>query len=453
VLRRNFLSSLGAAALPAQPSRPSAPNIIFILADDLGYGDLGCYGQQRIQTPHLDRLAAEGLRFSQAYAGSTVCAPSRCALLTGLHTGHARMRGNTPTWLRKADLTVTELLQSAGYRTGVIGKWSQGVLGSPGYPSDKGVDEWFGYFSQMHAHVAYPQLLLHNRSEVNLANNWGTSRKQFANDLFTERAVEFVKSSGQPFFLHLAYTIPHADNEEGRDTGDGMVSPDYAPYSDRPWPKQEKGFASLVTRMDRQIGQVMQALKEKGADANTLVIFSSDNGPHQEGGHDPHFFNSNGVHRGIKRDLYDGGIRVPFIARWPGVVPAGRTSDFVTAFWDFLPTCAETAGVKAPAGLDGQSILPTLQGRTQKPHEYLYWEFHERGFHQAVRHENWKGVRYGIKQPLELYDLQSDPGEATDVAAAHPDVVRRLEGYLAQARTESPDYPIRERPAAGGRRQ
>jgi arylsulfatase A-like enzyme len=441
--RRTFLGGLGAAALQAQPAA-SRPNIIVILADDLGYGDLGCYGQARIQTPNLDRMASEGMRFTQAYAGSTVCAPSRCSMFTGYHTGHTRMRGNLDKYLQPDDVTLTQVMKSAGYRTGVIGKWSLGVLGTAGYPNDKGVDEWYGYFSQMHAHVAYPQLLLHNRGEVNLTGNWGTSRKQFANDLFTEQAVKFVESSTQPFFLHLAYTIPHADNEEGRDTGNGMVVPSDEPYSKQDWPQQERNFAAMITRMDRQIGRLMQTLKIRGIDNNTLVLFTSDNGPHREGGHDPDFFRSSGPLRGIKRDLYDGGVRVPGIARWPGTIGAGKTSDFVWAFWDVLPTCAGIAGAPVPAGLDGQSIVPTLMGRPQPPHEFLYWEFHETGFVQGVRYREWKAVRYGLNKPLELYDVSQDPGETQNVAAQNPQVVRTIEDYLLTARTESPDYPIRE---------
>ena len=438
IQRRVFLGGLGAASLSAFQPRPR-PNIVVILADDLGYGDVGCYGQARIKTPNIDRLAAEGTRFTQAYAGSTVCAPSRCSLFTGYHTGHARMRANNEVYLGKRDVTISEILHDAGYRTGLFGKWSLGTLGTEGYPNDKGFDEWYGYFSQMHAHVAYPQLLLHNRGEVNLTGNWGTSRKQFANDLFTEQAVKFAAGSRQPFFLHLAYTIPHADNEEGRDTGNGMVVPSDEPYSKEAWPQQERNFAAMITRMDGDIGRVLEACDAR----NTLVIFTSDNGPHKEGGHSPEFFKSSGPLRGIKRDLYDGGIRVPSIVRWPGVVGAGKTSDFVWAFWDMLPTLAEVAGTRAPAGLDGQSIVPVLTGREQKPHEYLYWEFHEGGFFQGVRHGKWKAVRKGLGGRLELYDVAADIGESSNVAAGNPEVVGSIERYLATARTDDPNFPVK----------
>jgi len=438
IQRRVFLGGLGAASLSAFQPRPR-PNIVVILADDLGYGDAGCYGQARIKTPNIDRLAAEGTRFTQAYAGSTVCAPSRCSLFTGYHTGHARMRANSEVYLGKRDVTISEILHDAGYRTGLFGKWSLGTLGTEGYPNDKGFDEWYGYFSQMHAHVAYPQLLLHNRGEVNLTGNWGTSRKQFANDLFTEQAVKFAAGSRQPFFLHLAYTIPHADNEEGRDTGNGMVVPSDEPYSKEAWPQQERNFAAMITRMDGDIGRVLEACDAR----NTLVIFTSDNGPHKEGGHSPEFFKSSGPLRGIKRDLYDGGIRVPSIVRWPGVVGEGKTSDFVWAFWDMLPTLAEVAGTRAPAGLDGQSIVPVLTGREQKPHEYLYWEFHEGGFFQGVRHGKWKAVRKGLGGKLELYDVAADIGESSNVAAGNPEVVGSIERYLATARTDDPNFPVK----------
>jgi len=443
--RRNFLSSAAAAPLLAQTGAKK-PNVILIVADDLGYGDLGCYGQPRIKTPNIDQMAKEGVRFTQAYAGSTVCGPSRCSLFTGLHSGHSRMRGNTDTWLRPQDYTVSQVFKEAGYNTSLFGKWSLGGIGTDGHPNKKGFDEFFGYFSQMQAHLYYPQMLLHNQKEVVLTGNWGTSQKQYAHDVITERALDWIGKAEGPFFTHLAWTIPHANNELGRDTGDGMEVPSLEPYESESWPRVEKAFAAMITRMDKNLGQLMALLKKKGVDRDTLVLFTSDNGSHAEGGHNPKFFESSGAVRGTKRDLYDGGIRVPFIARRPGFVEEGRTSDNVFAFWDMLPTCCEVSGRPVPAGLDGQSILPTLRGQAQKPHDFLYWEFHERGFHQGVRHQNWKAVRYGVKQPLELYDVAKDIGERTNVAAQNPEVVKRIEAYLETARTESPDYPIRETP-------
>ncbi|MBI5083091.1 MAG: arylsulfatase [Acidobacteria bacterium] len=443
--RRQFLKASAAApfVLTAQQAA-RRPNVILVVADDLGYGDLGCYGQKRIQTPHIDRLAAEGMRFTQAYAGSTVCGPSRCALFTGLHSGHGRMRGNRETWLKPEDFTLGQMFQQAGYQTGLFGKWSLGGIGTDGHPNKKGFDEFFGYFSQMQAHLYYPQMLLHNQQEVNLPGNWGTSRKQYAHDLITDRALGWLDKVQGPFFTHIAWTIPHANNELGRDTGNGMEVPSDEPYTSQAWPQVEKNFAAMVTRMDRDMGRLMDLLKRRGLDRDTLVLFTSDNGPHKEGGHDAEFFQSGGPLRGTKRDLYDGGIRVPAIARMPGYVPAGQASDFVWAFWDVLPTCAELAGQRVAAGLDGQSVTRALRGEAQQAHEYLYWEFHERGFDQGVRHQDWKAVRKGLKGKLELYDVKNDVGERNDVAARHPEVVQRIERYLAGARSESADYPVRE---------
>jgi arylsulfatase A-like enzyme len=445
VHRRQFLQSVSAA--PLLQGRPaSRPNIVFILADDLGYGDLSCYGQTRIQTPNISRLAAEGLRFTSAYAGSTVCAPSRCCLMTGLHTGHARTRGNKPIDLPllPENLTVAELLKTKGYATGLVGKWSLGQLGSTGYPTRKGFDDWFGYFSQLHAHNYYPEHLLDNERSYLCKGNMGTQHNDYAPDLFTKRAVEFIdkQSAAQPFFLHVCYTAPHANNEMGRDTGNGMQVPTDAPYSSQPWPQVEKNFAAMITRMDSDVGKLMDALKRKGLDDNTLVIFTSDNGPHNEGGHQPKFFESSGPLRGIKRDMYEGGIRVPAIFRWPGQIRAGGVSDFPWAFWDFLPTAAELSGATAPSGLDGMSTVPTMLGAKQQPHEYFYWEFHERGFDQAVRTGNWKGVRRGRDSKVELYDLSKDISERNDIAAQNPKVVGTIETILASARRDSPDFPI-----------
>ena len=420
-----------------------------ILADDLGYGDLGCYGQQRLRTPNLDRLAAEGMRFTDAYAGSTVCAPSRCCLMTGLDTGHARIRGNgSPivgrVSLHSEDVTVAEILQRAGYRTGIFGKWGLGEAGSDGIPNKKGFDEWFGYLNQSHAHDYYPEHLWENESEVFLRGNLGGYRNEYSHDLIVQRALEFLdKPAGRPFFLFLAMTVPHANNESGRATGDGMEVPDYGQFATEDWPNPEKGFAAMVSRLDRDAGRVMAKLKERGVDGNTIVIFSSDNGPHREGGHDPEFFNSRGPLRGVKRDLYEGGIRVPAIARWPEKIAAGSVSARPWAFWDFLPTAAELAGAGAPDGLNGRSIVPTLLGKQQTPAEHLYWEFHERGFTQAVRMGNWKAVRASPDAPLEIYDLRSDLGEKNNVAAKQPMVLKQMEGILSSARTESYEFPIR----------
>lgn len=434
--RREFLAAAGAALGFGQPAS-TKPNIVFILADDLGYGDLGCYGQKQIATPHLDRMAAEGMRFTQAYAGSTVCAPSRCTLMTGLHTGHAAVRTNGAGAIGPADITVTEVLKKAGYRTALFGKWSLGGIYTSGYPLEKGFDEWFGYFSQSHAHEYYPEMLLDQRREVLIRGNFGVpTKKVYAHDLFTERALRFLQERKDgPFFLHVCYTIPHANNELGNATGNGMQVPSDAPYSSKDWPQVEKNFAAMITRMDSDVGKLLEALKKTGQDRNTLVVFTSDNGPHREGGHNPDFFDSNGPLRGIKRDLYEGGIRVPFIAWWPGKIRAGAVNQEPVAFWDFLATAAELAGAPAPPS-DGISLVPALMGKPLPKREYLYWEFHERGFSQAVRMGNWKAVRTKPEAPIELYDLTKDIGEQNDVATAHPEIVKRAESIMKSGRTE-----------------
>jgi arylsulfatase A-like enzyme len=433
------------------------PNIIFILADDLGYGELGCYGQTVIQTPFIDQMAAEGMRFTNHYAGSTVCAPSRCCLMTGLHTGHAYVRGNTEVKpmgqlpLPEGTATLPRMLQQAGYTTALIGKWGLGGPGSPGTPNNQGFDYFFGYLCQRHAHNHYPAFLFRNDERVALRNvvesdrldgaGVATSKGEYAYDLMEAEALEFLGANkDRPFFLYLAVTLPHANNEAGVN---GMEVPDYGEYADKDWPQAEKGRAAMISRLDRGVGRILRRVKNLGLDENTLVFFASDNGPHREGGSDPNFFDSNGSLRGIKRDLYEGGIRVPLIARWPGRVEAGAVADHVSAFWDFFPTLAVLSGGEAPAGTDGVCMAPTLLGipRKQKQHEYLYWEFHERGFAQAVRWGQWKAVRLPSGK-LELYDLTADPGETKDVAADHRDVVIKIRNYLAEARTESPHWPV-----------
>jgi arylsulfatase A-like enzyme len=465
--RREFLKVAGLAAASTivpgchtEPNRRAGaraverPNIIFILADDLGYGDLGCYGQQTIQTPNLDRMAAEGMLFTDFYAGSTVCAPSRCCLMTALHTGHAWIRGNDRIPLRPSDVTVAELLKQAGYTTGIVGKWGLGEPQTTGVPNKKGFDQWFGYLNQLHAHNYYPDYLWRNEEKVPLANEVkainppggvATKRVQYSHDLFTADALSFIaRNKRKPFFLYLAYTIPHANNEAGKD---GMEVPSYGPYANEDWPDPQKGHAAMITRMDGDIGRLFALLKRLRLDEKTLVLFSSDNGPHKEGGGDPAFFDSNGPLRGLKRDLYEGGIRVPLIARWPGRIAAGSGTNHVSAFWDFLPTCCELVGATAPKGIDGISILPTLLGRPerQKGHPYLYWEFHEQGKKQAVRMGRWKGVRVNVAKepngPIELYDLTADLGEERNLADAHPEIVKRMAEIMVTARTPSEHWP------------
>lgn len=447
--RRSFLAATAAFPLAAQQRKPS---IVFILADDLGYGDLGCYGQTRISTPNIDGIAREGMRFTQAYAGSTVCAPSRCCLMTGLHTGHARVRGNAAANgprppLAPGDVTVAEMMKKAGYRTGCFGKWALGEAHSTGRPTLKGFDRFYGYLSQTHAHSYYPTHLWENDRYTLIRENRGSQRSGYSHDLIAQKCLDWVDEvAGDPFFLYLAFTTPHADNELGADTGDGMPVPDYGEYADKPWPTTEKGFAAMITRMDRDIGRLLKLLEEKGVGRDTLILFSSDNGPHQEGGHDPKFFESQGGLRGIKRDMYEGGIRVPALARWPGRIEEGAVSDQVWAFWDFLPTACDVAGVAPPSGLDGVSILPALDGKPLPERPPLYWEFHERrNTSQAARDGNWKAVRRSPSAPLELYDLSRDVSERTDLAGRNAQVVARMESLLRIARTDSAAFPIRDR--------
>ena len=456
-MRRLLAAALVLAA--ANPARAAdrPPNVVLILADDVGYGDLGCFGQTRIRTPHLDQLAKDGVRFTQSYAGSTVCAPSRCALMTGLHTGHCRVRGNgggggprSNVPLAPTDMCVAELLQRAGYATALVGKWGLGEEGSVGVPTRKGFGHFFGYLNQHHAHNYYPDFLIRGTARERIDNpqsdteNVAARRNFYAPDLLREDALRFIAANrDRPFFLFFATIAPHANNEKTRATGDGNEVPTDTPYSNEAWPQPEKNKAAMITRMDADVGAILARLRELGLERDTLVIFSSDNGPHKEGGNDPAFFRSSGPFRGFKRALTDGGIRVPTIARWPGTLRPG-TSDHVWAFWDFLPTACDLAGAAVPPGLDGVSLAPTLTGRgEQRRHEFLYWEFHEGGFKQAVRHGNWKAIRQSPGAALELYDVAADPGEARDVAAANPAVVARIEAYLRTARTDSTEFPIR----------
>ncbi len=443
---------LGSSALVSAADKP---NLIYILADDLGYGDLGCYGQERIKTPCLDRMAAEGLRFTDHYAGSTVCAPSRCSLMTGLHSGHAFVRGNREIQpmgqlpLPEKTVTVARLLKSAGYHTALIGKWGLGGPDSSGHPNRQGFDSFFGYLCQRHAHNYYPEFLFRNSERVPLSNKLAQTRgdgagvaierKDYSHDFFVAEAMQFLEENkDRPFFLYLAMTIPHANNEAG---SSGMEVPSLGDYARLDWPEPQKGHAAMISRMDGDVGLLLERLQALGIEKKTLVLFASDNGPHREGGNDPEFNNSNGPLRGIKRDLYDGGIRVPLIARWPGRIEPGTTTDHLSAFWDFLPTACQLSGIAPPPGIDGISYLPTLLGdpARQKQHEYLYWECQNS---RAVRMGHWKAVQRSAQDQLELYDLQADLAETSDVAGAHPDIVNKIQAALAEAHTESKLFPF-----------
>lgn len=430
------------------------PNIIYVLADDLGYGDIGCFGQKMLKTPYLDKMASEGMKFTQHYAGSTVCAPSRCVLMTGLHTGHCTVRGNHRVLLKDGEVTIPNLLKRAGYTTGCVGKWGVGHPPPADDPNKHGFDHFFGYTNMFHAHNCFPEFLIRNGKEVKLRNKlfdkWKTlppdkrgggvakEKVDFAPELFTQEALGFIdKNKNNPFFLYFALNIPHANNEGGKD---GMEVPSFGEFENEDWPRTEKGFAAMIRKIDTDMGRLFDKLKEHGLDDNTLVVFSSDNGPHQEGGHVMEYFDSNGILRGMKRDMYEGGVRVPFIARWPGRIKPYTESDHVSGFQDMMPTFAQIAGVDVP-DIDGISILPTLTGKTadQKKHSYLYWEFKEQGGKQAVLLGNFKGIRLNtIKKPdgpIELYDITKDISERTNVADQHPDIVGQIATIMKMAHT------------------
>jgi arylsulfatase A len=479
--RRDFLKAVGwgAASLAGlgapdvDPARAAAagrqrPNVVFILADDLGYADVGCYGQKKIRTPNIDKLAAEGMRFTQAYSGNPVCAPSRCTLMTGYHSGHSQIRNNKQVggdegWVLGATIggqwpltantfTVGHLFQKAGYTTGAFGKWGLGRVGTTGDPQKQGFDHFFGYICQRQAHTYYPNHLWRDGEIFWIEANKDGAEKVYSHDLITEEALKFLRTNkDRPFFLYVPFTIPHV----------ALMAPEdsLAPYRDlQPDPPYDGSrgyvphqhpracYAAMVTRMDQSIGRIMALLQDLGLDDNTLVIFSSDNGPTNAGGSEAGFFESAGPLHGLKGSVWEGGVRVPFIARWPGRIKPGSESAHVMAFWDFLPTCAELLGRQPPKGIDGISILPTLLGRSgQKEHEYLYWELNGQ---QGVRMGDWKAVRLRPNQQIQLFNLKTDLGEKDDVADQHPDIVAKMRDILTNGRTESDIFPLQP-PNAG----
>jgi arylsulfatase A-like enzyme len=454
---------------PKQETEEVKTNIVYILADDLGYGDLSVYGQTNFQTPNLDKMAAEGMLFTQHYSGTTVCAPSRSSLMTGFHTGHTSIRGNKEwkpegQWpIPDSTFTIAEMLKQAGYTTGAFGKWGLGYIETDGSPDKQGFDEFFGYNCQRLAHNYYPGHLWNNQEKVILEGNTGDEFGQYAPELIHQRALQFIeKNKDKPFFLFYPNTIPHAElllpeknlaqfrdkflpenNYKGAEPG----SPGFreGPYGTQP--ESHAAFAAMVTLLDKQVGEVLEKLKELGLEKNTIVVFTSDNGPHLEGGADPDYFNSNGKLKGYKRDLYEGGIRVPMLAWWPGKIEAGSTNDHISAFWDVLPTFAELVGIEAPKNIDGISFMPSLLKKEgQKQHDYLYWEFHEQGGRKALRKGDWKLIHYNVfnteKTTTELYNLATDIGEENNVAAEHPEIVEELMEQMNSARTESEDFPF-----------
>ncbi len=461
---KKIATLLAFACLSLSALAGDKPNIILILADDLGYGEIGCFGQKMIQTPNLDRMAEQGIRLTQHYSGSTVCAPSRCSLLTGFDTGHSKIRGNGTHSLGPEDITFAKLLQDAGYSTAVIGKWDSGEVGSPGEPQKQGFDYSYGYMHQIDAHNFYPSHLWRNGEKEMLNNKVKTShigyakgkgtyaieRNDYSHDLFVEDALNWISNQkDNPFMLYLAVTIPHANNEYWLTDGEhGMEVPDLGPYGDEDWPEVQKAHAAMVTRLDDGIGQIVAKLEELGIDENTLIIFTSDNGPHEEGGNQKEFFDTNGPLQGMKRDLYEGGIRVPFVAYWPGTIEAGQSSEHQSAFWDYLPTFCDVAGLEIPEETNGISFLPTLLGQKQKSHDYLYWEFMEREGAQALRWGDWKAVRnlvngYGFGAEIEIYDLSTDIGEERNLAYDRPDLVAQAKKMMKEARVPSPLFQFK----------
>ncbi len=441
----------------------STPNVIYILADDLGYGDLSCYGQKKFTTPNIDRLASQGMLFTQHYSGSTVCAPSRSALMTGMHTGHTVVRGNKEIQpegqhpIPENTYTIAEALKKAGYTTGAFGKWGLGFPGSEGDPNNQGFDIFFGYNCQRLGHNYYPNHLWSNRDSIVLEENKGKRDGVYAPELIHTKTLKFLEDNrNNPFFLYIPSIIPHAElaapesymmkhrgkyppEKAYKGVDDGSVF-NQGPY--RSQKETHAAFAAMVQLLDNQVGEIMDKVEELGIADNTIIVFTSDNGPHEEGGADPEYFDSNGPFKGVKRDLYEGGIRVPMIVSWPGKIESNTRTDHVSAFWDVFPTVSEIAGVDVPDNLDGISFLPTLLGADkQLNHEYLYWEFHERGGRQAVRKGNWKAVKYNVlkdpEAPIELYNLMEDIREENNVAAKYPDIIVEMETILKEARTPS----------------
>lgn len=462
-------ASLALVSCGRQTREKQQPNIVFILADDLGYGDLSCYGQTKYSTPNIDRLARQGMLFTQHYSGCTVSAPSRSSLMTGLHTGHTPVRGNKAwkpegQWpLPDTAFTLAEMLKNQGYVTGAFGKWGLGYIETEGDPNLQGFDEFFGYNCQSLAHNYYPDHLWHNHEKIILHGNDSAKTGTYSPDIIHEAAIDFIKSNkNKPFFLFYPTTIPHAElfakekymkmfsgkfepenKYSGVDSGPGFRTGSYGSQ-----PESHAAFAAMVTELDDYVGEILSELETLGIENNTIVIFSSDNGPHLEGGADPDYFKSNGNMKGYKRDMYEGGIRVPLIVKWPGKIKTGSISDHISAFWDIMPTLAGITGSDIKEDIDGISFLPVLldKNKEQKQHEYLYWEFHEQGGKVAVRMGNWKAVKQNIDRvpqgPTELYNLSEDIGEINDISSSNPDIVKRIEEIMRQAHKPSEVFPF-----------
>ena len=467
----NYRTLLTAAALIsnslAMASTDSKPNIIYILADDLGYGDLSCMGQKRFSTPNIDRLAADGMLFTQHYAGSAVSAPSRSTLLTGQHTGYTPIRGNKAAAnkqegqhpIPKESFNVMKLLKQNGYTTGVFGKWGLGSQGSEGDPNKQGVDEFYGFNCQRLAHHYYPYHLWHNQEKVILKGNAGNKETEYTPYLIHDKAIDFIKENKKnPFFMYYASILPHAElliPEKELKQFRGKLLPEKAykgvdsgaKYRQGPYGSQKEchaAFAAMISLLDKQVGDIVSTLDKLGLAENTIIVFASDNGPHKEGGADPQYFDSNGDLRGTKRDLYEGGIRVPMIVKWTNIVKAGVKTDHISAFWDFMPTIADIIDADIPSPINGLSYLPTLLGDDTKQvdHSHLYWELHEQGGRIAIRKGDWKAVIYGVTKggKLELYNLKNDLAEKHNVATENPELVKELMAILKESRSVSPVY-------------
>lgn len=430
------------------------PNIIYILTDDLGYGDISCMGQKQFSTPNIDRLASEGLLFTQHYAGSTVCAPSRCSLLTGKHTGHTSVRGNKEVQpvgqhpIPAAAVTLAEQCKKAGYATGAFGKWGLGFPGSEGDPMNQGFDRFYGYNCQRNAHTFYPTRLYSDREEFKLGG------ETYSHDLIMGQALKFIRQhKDEPFFCFMPVTIPHA----AMHVPESYMAPFREQFSEfedvigkysGPVVKNPvAAFAGMMVKLDEGVGEILDLLKELGLDENTVIMFTSDNGPHKEGGHRPDVFDSNGPLTGLKRSLTEGGIRVPMLARWPGTIKAGTMSDHPSAFWDVMPTLCELVGVEPPADIDGISFVPTLLGKEQATHDYLYWEFHEQGGKRAILQGPWKAIQTNVHKnpagPVRLYNIDKDVGEKNDLAAKHPDRVAAMRELFVTASSDNPFFKWR----------
>ncbi len=449
--RTTLLATLASGFLALSSLAQQKPNIIFIMADDQGYADLGCYGSKHIVTPYIDRMAVEGMRFTDCYSGSAVCAPTRCVLMTGMHPGHCKRRDNTATgnleffkkldrrplvFLEQSDLTVAEQLKTAGYATGGFGKWGLGNPGTDGVPERQGFDLWFGYYDQVHAHTYYTDHLLRNSQKVPLDG------KTYSHTPIIEEAFGFIEKNAQvevPFFAYFAICPPHGK----------YVVPDQGIYKNKPWSNPVKNYAAMCTLIDSNVGDLMKLLKKLGIDDNTIVFYTSDNGPNKQ------FvptLASNKPFRGVKRQLTEGGLRCPMVVRWPGKIKPGTTSSFAWTHKDFFATACDLAGAKLPAPTDSVSVLPTLLGKKQPALNNLYWEIHH-PFQQAVRSGKWKAFRSGTKAPLQLYDLSADPTESTNLAKEHPAIVAQLETLLAREHQPSKFFPAVEMPKAKRKRK